>query len=145
MKNLITTAASVIVLMMFLLQFTANQLIYKKIIGTEFSIKNFIAVSEQDGCLSSKNIRKLKENISDAAGCGIGEVLFLQEEKRDGICSFEVKLPLYGIIGPEKMFGKYGVENSRVYRSVGVAVFEKRDEAGNDGYDEGAAGGMEIS
>ena len=41
MKDLITTIASVLVLMMFLLQFTANQVTYTKIMGAEYAVRNF--------------------------------------------------------------------------------------------------------
>ena len=61
MKDLITTIGSLIILMMFLMQFTANQTTYTRIMGAEHSIKEFRVLSEEQGSIKDEEIIKLKE------------------------------------------------------------------------------------
>ena len=49
MKDLITAIGSLFIVMMFLMQFTANQITYTRIMGAEHSIKEFRLLSEEQG------------------------------------------------------------------------------------------------
>ena len=46
MKDMMTTIASVLVLMMFLLQFTANQTSYTRVMGAEYAVRSFRQTAE---------------------------------------------------------------------------------------------------
>ena len=60
MKDLITTIGSIIILMMFLLQFAANQTTYTRIMGAEHEIKEFRLLSQETGSINNEDINSLK-------------------------------------------------------------------------------------
>lgn len=64
MKDLITTIGSIIILMMFLLQFAANQTTYTRIMGAEHEIKEFRLLSQETGSINNEDINSLKNNLS---------------------------------------------------------------------------------
>lgn len=125
MKDLITTIGSIIILMMFLMQFTANQTTYTRIMGAEHSIKEFRVLSEEQGSIKSEEIIKLKEKISKILGCSTSEIsVKVAEDSGD----YSVSMPIYGIIGPAKIMGISEKENMKYHTSCGVIMLKEQEE-----------------
>ena len=138
MKDLITTIGSILILMMFLLQFTANQTTYTKIMGAEHAIKEFRLLSAEEGSIRSENISNLKSNLSKILCCLPPEISVKVTEKGTDAgngtpagadCS--VTMPVYGVIGPAGMLGLSEKENVKQYTTGGIIVFS-RDAFGEE-------------
>lgn len=125
MKDFITTIASLLILMMFLLQFTANQTTYTRIMGAEHSIKEFRLLSEEKGSINDEDVLMLKENLSGILCCSPSEISVKVAEDSG---EYIVKMPVYGIIGPAKMIGLSPEENMKVHTSGGVIAFKAQPE-----------------
>ena len=112
MKDLITTIGSLIILMMFLMQFTANQTTYTRIMGAEHSIKE-------------EEIIKLKEKLSRILCCPTSEIsVKVAEDSGD----YSVTMPVYGIIGPARIMGLSDNENMKSHTSCGVIILKEQEE-----------------
>lgn len=124
MKDLITTIGSLLILMMFLMQFTANQVTYTRIMGAENTIKEFRLLSEEQGSIKNEDILRLKENISRILCCSPSEIsVKVKEDSGD----YAVTMPVYGIIGPAKMLGLSSQENMKLHTSCGAIVFNEQE------------------
>ena len=120
MKDFITTIASLLILMMFLLQFTANQTTYTRIMGAEHSIKEFRLLCEEQGNINGEDICNLKENISRILCCSPSEISVKVAEDSG---KYEVTMPVYGIIGPAKMIGLFCRRKHEDAHLPGVNLF----------------------
>ena len=123
MKDLITTIGSIIILMMFLLQFAANQTTYTRIMGAEHEIKEFRLLSGEQGSIRNENILQLKQNLSQVLECNASEI---SVNITDG--DYVVTMPVYGVIGPWKLLGISQKENVKEHVSKGVIVFETQEQ-----------------
>ena len=94
MKDLITAIGSLFIVMMFLMQFTANQITYTRIMGAEHSIKEFRLLSEERGSIKEEDIIRLKERISEILCCSPSEVSVKVAESGG---DYVVTMPVYGI------------------------------------------------
>ena len=74
MKSLITSAASLAVLLAFLLQFTQFQVLYNRIVSVDQSVNAFKEVVKQEGCVTASNEAALKTEISRNLSCGQDEI-----------------------------------------------------------------------
>ena len=125
MKDLITTIGSLIILMMFLMQFTANQTTYTRIMGAEHSIKEFRVLSEEQGSIKDEEIIKLKEKLSRILCCSTSEIsVKVAEDSGD----YSVTMPVYGIIGPARIMGLSDNENMKSHTSCGVIILKEQEE-----------------
>ena len=125
MKDLITTIGSLIILMMFLMQFTANQTPYTRIMGAEPSITEFRVLSEEPGSIKDEEKTKLKEKLSRILCCPTSEIsVKVAEDSGD----YSVTMPVYGIIGPARIMGLSDNENMKSHTSCGVIILKKQEE-----------------
>ena len=125
MKDLITTIGSLIILMMFLMQFTANQTTYTRIMGAEHSIKEFRVLSADLGSIKDEEIIKLKEKLSRILCCPTSEIsVKVAEDSGD----YSVTMPVYGINGPARIMGLSDNENMKSHTSCGVIILKEPEE-----------------
>ena len=139
MKDLLTTIASILVLMMFLMQFTANQATYIKIMGAEHAVRNFRIENEAAAEISAKSTAALRSRIAAAVRCAETEVAV--NAGPDG--AYRVEAPVRGVIGPAAMLGITDEQNYFLYTaegSVRIRNEEPDDHPGTDDPDEPAAG-----
>ena len=132
MKDLITTIASILVLMMFLLQFTANQRTFTEIAGAENAIKIFRIAAESKGKIGDEDVRSMHAVAAKAAGCDPSEVeTILDPDKNEGseYASYQVRVPIRGIIGAAHMLGLTKEENTFWYASSGIIALQKKNQA----------------
>ena len=118
MKDLITTIGSILILMMFLMQFAASQTTYIRIMGAEHEIKEFRLLSEEQGRIRDEDIFQLKQNLSQVLDCHTSEI---SVDVTDG--EYTVTMPVYGVIGPWKMMGLTEKENVKKHVSAGKVFF----------------------
>lgn len=74
MKSLITSAASLAVLLAFLMQFTQFQVVYNRIVSVDQSVNAFKEVVKQEGCITEENAAALRQEICRNLSCSAGEV-----------------------------------------------------------------------
>lgn len=132
MKDLITTIASILVLMMFLLQFTANQRTFTEIAGVENAIKIFRIAAESKGKIGDEDVSSMHAAAAKAARCDLSEVeTILNPDKNEGSehTSYQVRVPIRGIIGAAHMLGGLTKEeNTLWYTSSGIIALQEKDQ-----------------
>lgn len=64
MKDMITTIASIMILMIFVLQFVTNQITYTKLAGSGSYVKQFEHIAVEAGEVSAENIQNLRRNAA---------------------------------------------------------------------------------
>ena len=74
MNSLVTSSASLAVLLAFLLQFTQFQVLYNRIVSVDQSVNAFKEVVKQEGCVTASNEAALKTEISRNLSCGSDEI-----------------------------------------------------------------------
>ncbi len=139
MKDLLTTIASILVLMMFLMQFSANQATYIKIMGAEYAVRNFRIENEAAAEIPAKSAAALRSRIAAAVRCAETEVTV--NTGSDG--AYRVEAPIRGVIGPAAMLGITDEQNDFLYTAEGSVRMrneEPDDHPGIDDPDEPAAG-----
>ena len=122
MKDMMTTIASVLVLMMFLLQFTANQTSYTRVMGAEYAVRSFRQTAESAQEISEDAVQDLKTKIAAALRCSA------RETRADGV--YKVSAPVRGVIGPAAALGIREEDNFFMYQAEGRIGL--RDEKSDD-------------
>lgn len=139
MKELITAIASVLILMMFLMQFAANQTTYTKVMGAEHAVRNFRMENESEPDIAEQSVRNLRSQIASALACEEAEILV--QVDRDG--NYRVEAPVKGLIGPAAMLGISEDENRFLFTaegSIGIKNEEPDNNTGTDPSDDDASG-----
>ena len=112
MKNLITTVASVILLMAFVVQFVQNQILYFKLIEVEGIIHSYEVVTVDED-LNEENITLLKEKIATLLNCPVEKIVVEDE----CIC-----FPIKNIVALPEF---WGIDSEENYREVSVPLKRK--------------------
>lgn len=129
MKDMITTIASIMILMIFVLQFVANQITYTKLIGAGSFVKQFERAAIETGEVSTESIQNLRKNAAQVLNCLPDEIRVDVGEAESGAYAYDVGVPLKNIIGASKMLGISEEENRAEYHFKGVVSVAKEDEA----------------
>ena len=87
MKDMITTVASLLILMIFVLQFSANQITHTRIFQADMAVESFRETLKAEGGMSSDSCRTIKETLSEICGCGQEDILVE--------CSQETEMPAF--------------------------------------------------
>lgn len=147
MKDFITTIASIIILMTFLLQFAANQSVYTRMAAAEYAIREFKIKSEDSREVNDENIRRLKEKTASFLGCEPGEISVSVNEQEfdDGSStgaesnakskkyfSYRIQIPLRGIIAAAEFLDISDIENQALHTSEGIICIEELSESVED-------------
>jgi len=129
MKDLITGLASILLLMMFLLQFVVSQTVYTRIMGAEYAAKQFRINIEESGETEIKEryVWKLKEGAALAAGCDAAEVSVQVTENE-----YEMSVPIRNIIGAATLLGISPEENQLIHRTKGIVYIKDKQEETED-------------
>lgn len=108
MKDLITSIASVMILMVFVMQFCSNQVLASKILMLDGLIDNIIMVDDEG--YDETAFEKAKIKIGENFGCKSDEVFV--DEQTDKLV---VKVPIKNVIACGKFLGIEETENTSVY------------------------------
>lgn len=128
MKDLITTIASIMLLMIFVLQFVANQITYTRLTAAGNSVRQFADSAENAGEITDRAVHLLKENIAEAMDCMPDEIQITTTVNEMGYNEYMVRTPLKNIIGAAGMLGISADENRTDYKFRGVILTESKEE-----------------
>lgn len=112
MKDLITSVGSVMILMIFVLQFAVNQNV-----AVKFAISDLILESYEESFVVDKaenTAENIKSDISSVLNCPKEEVIVKQEE--NGV--YIVSAPVKDIIACGELLGIKGEDNKTIYKKV---------------------------
>lgn len=129
MKDLITGLASILLLMVFLLQFVVSQTVYTRIMGTEYVAKQFRIDMEESGEeeIEESRVRRLKEDAALAAGCDAAEVSVQVTDNE-----YEMSVPIRDIFGAAELLGITPEENQLIHRTKGIVYIKEKQEETED-------------
>ena len=109
MKDLITSIASVMILMVFVMQFCSNQVLASKILMLDEFIDNIIIVDDEG--YDEIAFEKAKVEIGKIFGCK-PEAVFIDEQTNKVV----VKVPIKNVIACGDFLGIKETENTSVYK-----------------------------
>jgi len=118
MKDLITSAACIAILLAFVLQFTQSQVTYNHITSADQSVNTFKEVVKQDGCITAQNEAALRGDIAAATGCRQEKIRISGTRKpvmRGERIHYRVTVPIEGVIGASGFWGISSAENRFSY------------------------------
>jgi hypothetical protein len=70
-----TTVASLLILMIFVLQFSVNQVTHNRIFQADMAVESFRDALKEEGGLSTVNLSEIKDALTDICGCGPEDIL----------------------------------------------------------------------
>ena len=120
MKDMITTIASIMILMIFVLQFVTNQITYTKLAGSGSYVKQFEHIAVEAGEVSAENIQNLRRNAAQVLNCLPDEIHIDVKEAESETYVYDVRVPLKNIIGAAKMLG---MNHNTVRKGLQQGVF----------------------
>ena len=144
MKDLITSIASLMLLMVFVMQFANNQAIYTEIVGVASSVREFRDAAEEEGEITYEDVSELKQSAALRLGCSPDEIGFSSEKTEAGNAEYDLAVPLKGIVASAKLLGISDSENEAEYHFRGVVIGkDEEEEEKEEGRDESEAGEQE--
>lgn len=144
MKNLITAVASLMLLLIFVLQFAGNQNLHTRMFRADMAIENFRDTAGLQGYISNENRSLLSGNLAEICGCSPEEILVEGEDSvhplpEGTLLHYRIGYPLKNLIAAAAMLGISAEENrvwmeeegwvvSRFYISKETAKPEEESE-----------------
>jgi len=122
MKNLITSIACVVILLVFVLQFASNQITHNHLTTVDKSVNAFKEVAKQEGYISDENSSELKDEIARTLCCNRDKISISGTDIkviRGKKIHYIVEMPLENIIigaeflniSKDESEGKYIIDN----------------------------------
>lgn len=132
MKDFITSIASLMLLMIFVLQFAANQAVYTKLVETESCVSLFRDSAEERGEIASEDISALKQKAASFLDCTPEEIGVKTRSLESGNAGYDISVPLKNVIGAAKFLGISSAENEAKYHFCGVILTREEEEKGEE-------------
>lgn len=113
MKNLITSVACIMILLVFVIQFTSNQILHNRITAVDQAVNNFKEITRQEGCITDENEELLRQEMQRILNCSSEEIQIDGNRTpvpRGGLISYEVDVPLKQIVA---MPGFWGIDEGK--------------------------------
>ncbi|MGN0659962.1 MAG: hypothetical protein ACI4LA_10220 [Emergencia sp.] len=101
MKNLITSMACIMILLVFVLQFTQNQILHNRITAVDQAVNNFREIVKQEGCVSQTNRTHLQEELAGILKCTSSDIRIQGDQaavRRGQLVEYRVEVPVRDII-----------------------------------------------
>ena len=140
MKDLITTVASVLILMIFVLQSAGNQVTHFRVFQSGLAVETFQDVLKEEGQASEASIGRLRQELARLCGCSPEEIsVDVQESggqqtgRRE--ISYEVSFPLENLIVMGGALGIPPEENRAVLTEKGWVAGRNEESDYHDGTD----------
>ena len=109
MKQLITAIACVVLLLIFLPQFTANQASHNKMLYVENAVDTFVEEIKQEGYITTTAKQNLITQIADKVACDESAVIVSGTTTgpliRGSIIEYRVEYPIKDIIATPNFWG----------------------------------------
>ena len=141
MKDLITAVASILILMIFILQFAGNQVTHARIFQSEMAVETFLDVMKAEGGITNSNERCVKERLAEICGCNEEEILIrgqragMSPGKKGTLLEYSVSFPLKNLIVLGSALGISGSENMVQMEEKGWVVSQYEEPDNNHGAD----------
>jgi len=137
MKDLITAVASLALLLAFVLQFSAGQVLTNRMLQADLAVETFRDGVKEQGFVSGENAAALENALSRVLGCGREDVLVSGTESlvaEGGLVHYRIGYPLENIIAAGRFFGIAEEENRAWHEEEGwvVSKFEEPDYNSGD-------------
>lgn len=113
MKDLITTIASLSVLMVFVLQFSANQMVITRILAADQISDSYDMIRAQED-FEASNTGEIISKLAGVFNCETEEVKISDDGK-----SYHIKAPIRNIIACGEFLGISDEENKAYYHFKG--------------------------
>ena len=127
MKNIITGIACFIVLSVFIVQFTSNQVTHSRMLFVETQVNSAMEEAKEEGCITAEISQNLKETISNKVKCSAADIRITGTEnpvRRGEKIEYSVVYPLKGVIGAGNILGLSEQENTLRHTLSGVVISE---------------------
>jgi len=127
MKNIITGIACFLVLSVFIVQFTSNQVTHSKMLYVETQVMAALEEAKEEGCITSSISLKLKDSIASKVKCNASDVMVTGTTTpvlRGEEISYSISYPLKGVIGASNILGLSEQENSVLHTLSGIVISE---------------------
>ena len=127
MKNLLTSAACIMILLAFVLQFTQNQLLHNRLTAVDQAVNNFKEVVKQEGCITEENEKELRREIGRILDCPADTVEIgggRERVFRGGLIEYSVEVPIDEIVSVPFFWGISEEENQINYRILRYTTSE---------------------
>lgn len=128
MKDFITSIASLMLLMIFVMQFAANQAVYTKLVETESCVSLFRDSAEERGEIASEDISTLRQNAAAFLDCAPTEIGVDTQNLESGNTGYDISVPLKNVIGAAKFLGISSAENEAKYHFRGVILTREEEK-----------------
>lgn len=133
MKQLITAIACVVLLLVFLPQFTANQASHNKILYVENAVDTFVEEIKQEGYITQTAKQNLEILIADKLDCDVSAVIVSGTTTgpliRGSIIEYRVEYPVKDVIAMASFWGIDDNDNTanKVIEGSTVSEYVKWD------------------
>ena len=132
MKDIITTVASVLILMMFMTQFVANEKTYIRVFAADSIISGYEKEWQSLKDISNQEIDSLNRELSNRLN---GKVVIDGIEKNgseEGL--YNLRMKVYDVIGPYKLLTSYNDENAAI-RVRSIKIEKAQEEEADEEHD----------
>ena len=140
MKELITATASLMLLLIFVLQFAESQNVHTKMFQSEMAIESFREPGGEQGYFTEENKELLAETLSDICACGRDEIQIdaenVTEPQPEGtLLSYRIAYPLKDLVAAPFFLGIAEEENQVLQEQKGWIISRfYRAETKENGY-----------
>ena len=140
MKDLITAVASVLLLMIFVLQFAGNQVTHVRVFQSGLAVESFRDALREDGKATEASIGHLRQELARLCGCSPEEISVEVQDsggQQTGgrEISYEVSFPLENLIVMGSALGIPPEENRAVLTEKGWVAGRNEESDHHDGAD----------
>ena len=133
MKDFITSIASIMLFMIFVLQFVANQTTYTKLVAAESCVSLLCDAAEERGEIASEDINSFRQKAASFLDCAPEEIRVDTKSLESGNEGYDISVPLKNIIGAAKFLGISSADNEAKYHFRGVILTrEEKEETGDN-------------
>ena len=148
MKDLITAIASILILMIFVMQFAGNQAVQNRIFQAELAVESFRDALKEDGRMSEENYQTVRQYLAEICGCQEGDILVESSGTgspavRGDSLYYRIQFPLKDLIVMGEFLGIKADENLILFDHKGWVVScyeEPADNTGNSDTDDNGDG-----
>lgn len=137
MKEFLSGLAMLLLLSVFLIQFTANQITHDKLLFIEKDISTSLQEVKQEGCFTPEITEKLEEQITedlrqqDISGLGISTTHADTENRaeRGELIYYEITVPVTNIVGAAQFLGVDENEMTKTYSGYVASEYISFEDA----------------
>ena len=140
MKNLITAVASIMLLLVFVLQFAAGMQMHQRLIRADIAIENFRDAIKEEGGVQPLQAERLCTELAKICGIGRKEVQVTGTTgpvPRGEEISYSVRFSLHQLIAANTFWGISDAENEGMFIEENYVISSYVDESEDESPVEG--------